>query len=209
MPAVTEPPSAPAAPASLEARLLAWLRDAIGLEEGRRVARVDAGVVLVSKFEPGFAPQLHELLDELPELFDPDEVERAYRRCAAESAPAEPRVAVWGSALHSLLATLGAQRGIDDGRRALVHVGIDSVQAVLDSVLWSRPTAGDDYAPLSGERAAYRDATRQLDPGRELFTRYYGTFEGRRVENHCPGAAFARVMLAHAWSVCTGTPPPD
>ena len=208
MPAVTEPTTTPAAPASLEARLLAWLRDSIGLDEERRVARVDAGVVLASKFEPGFAPQLHELLDELPQLFDQEEVERTYRRCAAESGPAEPRVAVWGSALHSLLATLGAKRGIDDRRQALIRVGIVSVQAVLDSVLWSRPAAGDDYTPLSGERAAYRDATRQLEPGRELFTRYYGTFEGRRVENHCPGAAFARVMLAHAWSVCTGTPPP-
>lgn len=207
--AMPEPPAHVQPSTDLELRLLAWLRDAMGLDEERRVARVDAGVVLVSKFEPGFAPQLHELLDELPELFDQDAVERAYRRCAAESAPAEPRVAVWGSALHSLLATLGAERGIDDGRQALVRVGIVSVQAVLDSVLWSRPAAGDDYAPLSGERAAYRDATQQLDPHRELFTRYYGTFEGRRVENHCPGAAFARVMLAHAWSVCTGTPPPD
>ncbi len=42
MPAVTEPPSVPAAPGSLEARLLAWLRNSMGLNEDRRVARVDA-----------------------------------------------------------------------------------------------------------------------------------------------------------------------
>lgn len=61
MPAVTEPPSVPAAPGSLEGRLLAWLRDSMGLDldEERPVARFDVGVVLVSKFEPGFARTAH------------------------------------------------------------------------------------------------------------------------------------------------------
>jgi hypothetical protein len=44
--------------------------------------------------------------------------------------------------------------------------------------------------------------------GRDLFTRHYGTFEGYAVENHCPGASYARTMLAQAWRACTGTHPP-
>ncbi len=48
MPAVTEPPSMLAAPASLEARLLASLRDSMGLDEQRRV-RVDAGYPSASR----------------------------------------------------------------------------------------------------------------------------------------------------------------
>ena len=149
---------------ALETRINAWLRDALGLDEHRRVVRADAGSVLVSKFEPGFAARLNELLDALPELFDPEQVERAYARRAAEHGPRASRVAVWDGALRSLLAALGAERAIDDERQALVRVGIDSVRAVLDSVLWSGPVVGEAYEPLPGELAAYCEATARLDP---------------------------------------------
>ena len=50
-----------------EGRLNDWLANVVGVEYPRRVARVDDSQVLVSKFEPGFAANLHELLDLLGE----------------------------------------------------------------------------------------------------------------------------------------------
>ena len=193
-----------------EARLLRWLRDEAGVEERRRLVRSDDGSILVSKFEPGFAPRLHTLLDGLPQIFDRHTVADAYALSAAHAAPRTTRIEVWHGALRDLLRRACAERGIDDDEQeAFVRVGIDSVRAVLETVLWSSPAVDDaGYRPRRGEVAAYRDATRQLD-SRDQFTRYYGAFEGRAVENHCPGATFARTMLAQAWAVCTGTDPPD
>ena len=205
----------PAQPnATLEARLKRWLRDELQIEEDRRLVRVDATTILVSKFEPGFAPQLHALLDSLPELFDETHIQRAYAQAAAEADTTVEtgasilRVDAWALGMRALLATLGAERGIEDDRQALVRVGIDSVRAVLDAALWSAPRTGDGYEPRSGELIAYREATAGLDPNHDLFTRIYGSFEARSVVNHCPGAPFARTMLAQAWTACTGTPPP-
>ncbi len=204
----------PAEPdATLEARLKRWLRDELQIEDDRRLVRVDATTILVSKFEPGFAPQLHALLDSLPELFDETHIQRAYAQAAAEADATGAdasilRVDAWNLGMRALLATLGAERGIEDNRQALVRVGIDSVRAVLDTALWSAPRIGDGYEPRSGELTAYREATVSLDPNHDLFTRNYGTFEARSVVNHCPGAPFARTMLAQAWTACTNTPPP-
>ena len=199
----------PAAPdATLEARLKAWLRDEQQIEDDRRLVRVDDTTILVSKFEPGFAPQLHALLGELPELFDDAHVQRAYATAASEGSATLLRVDAWDLGMRALLATLGADRGIEDARQALVRVGIDSVRAVADTALWSAPRITDEYEPSSGERTAYREATASLDPDHDLFTRHYGSFEARSVVNHCPGAPFARTMLAQAWTACTGTPPP-
>ncbi len=92
--------------------------------------------------------------------------------------------------------------------QAEVRAGIDSVAALLDSILWSGPVAGADYAILPGESDAYVEAVARMDEG-AMFTRFYGLFEGRRVENHCPGAQFARLLLAQAWTLCTGCPPPS
>jgi hypothetical protein len=199
----------PAAPdVTLEARLKAWLREEQQIEDGRRLVRVDDTTILISKFEPGFAPQLHSLLDELPELFDDAHVQHAYATSASEGSATLLRVDVWDLGMRALLATLGADRGIEDARQALVRVGIDSVRAVIDTALWSAPRTGDEYEPSSGELTAYREAIASLDPEHDLFTRHYGTFEARSVVNHCPGAPFARTMLAQAWTACTGTPPP-
>ncbi len=193
-----------------ETRLLRWLRDEVGVEERRRLVRSDDSSVLVSKFEPGFAPRLHTLLDSLPEIFDQQAVVQAYALGAAHADARTTRIEVWHGALRGLLRRACAERGIDDDEQeAFVRVGIDSVRAVLEVVLWSSPTVEDGgYEPHRGELAAYRDATRHL-ASRDQFSRYYGAFEGRAVENHCPGAPFARTMLAQAWAVCTGTDPPD
>jgi hypothetical protein len=192
-----------------ESELNKWLRETVDIDLPRRVVRVDDARILVSKFEPGFAARLHELLDLMPELFDEAAVVAAYERVGA-SRPAEtPRMLMWHEAMHGLLRAAGERHAIPDLRQAEVRTGIDSVYAVLQSVLWSDPKLGDDYAPADGESSAYVEGLRSLDPSRDLFTRHYGVFDGRAVVNYCPGAAFARVMLAQAWRACTGTAPPE
>ena len=59
-----------ALPPDFETALLDWLRGPRGIEEPRRLVRVDEEEALVSKFEPGFAQRLHELLRLVPNLFD-------------------------------------------------------------------------------------------------------------------------------------------
>jgi hypothetical protein len=80
--------------------------------------------------------------------------------------------------------------------------GIESAQAIMDAILWSAPRIEDVARPNAGEVEAYRD----FESGqgeRDLFTRYYGDLDGRRVENYCPGAPFGRRLIAQAWRICT------
>lgn len=195
--------------AAFEARLREWLRRDLGVAESRRLARLDEESALVSKFEEGFAPRLHALLDALPEILDERAVLDAYAVEASRAAPGTSRLEVWDRALRGLLREACARLGITeaDDQQAFVRVGVDSVRAVLESILWSAPTVDETYAPRAGERAAYLDVLRAF-AGRDFFTRTYGQFEGRLVQNHCPGSAYARVMLAQAWRVCTGAEPP-
>lgn len=190
-----------------ERALLGWLRTERGIEELRRLVRVDEEEALVSKFEPGFAARLHELLRLVPDLFDEATVVANTERVMA-SMPAESRVTAWHTAMHQALAQAGKRHAIPDLRLAEVRTGVDSVRAVLEAVLWSEPLCGEAYAPQSGEVEAYREGFLELEDGRDIFTRYYGMFDGRAVRNHCPGAAYARVLLAQAWRACTGTPAP-
>lgn len=194
---------------SFETSLLRWLRRDAGVEESRRLVRATEDEALVSKFEAGFAARLHDLLDVLPELFDESRVVEAYAREAAALPSDTSRVEAWHGAMHRSLAEAGARLDVPDLRLAEVRTGIDSVRAVLEAVLWSVPRVGDEYAPREGERQAYLDGLASLADERDIFTRYYGTFEGRAVRNHCPGAAFARRMLAHAWRACTGEAAPS
>lgn len=189
--------------------LAQWLEREVGVDRPRRVVRADEREILVSKFEPGFANQLHRLLDEIPELFSEPHVLERYDE-VARSLPADtPRVDAWHAAMHAALRLAGERLALDDSRLAEVRVGIDSVRAVLEACIWSQPRVGDDYTPRNGEVQAYREGLAALSDERDVFTRYYGDFEGVPVRNHCPGAAFARRMLAHAWRAITGTPPPD
>jgi hypothetical protein len=199
----------PEADAAFEQRLLAWLQHDAGVPDARRVSRLDEETVLISKTEPGLATELHELMEQLPELVSERAVLAAYAREALQAAPGTTRLEVWDRALRELLRTSAEKRGIADAvQQAQVRVGIDSVRAVMESVLWTNPRVDDaEYAPAAAERAAYLDAMRRL-AGHDFFTRYYGAFEGRAVLNHCPGAAYARVMAAQAWLACTGEPPP-
>jgi len=198
---------------SEDAVLSAWLREEVSLEEFRRVVRENETTIVISKFEPGFAPDLFATVDVLPELFDDALVTAEYERMAAEHqarGEAPLRTAVWREASESLLERLGEARGIDAHQRMYVLPGIESVQAVLDAILWSAPVIGRDWAPNGSEREAFRE----FDPngtrgpstasGRDIFTRYYGSLGGRGVESYCPGAQFARLLVAQGWRVCTG-----
>ncbi|MQC27762.1 MAG: hypothetical protein DWG74_01615 [Chloroflexi bacterium] len=205
----TAAPDTAAGPHPREPALNAWLVETRGIDRPRRIVRVDDERILVSKFEPGFAARLHELLDLMPELFDEASVVAAYEARASAAPPETPRTAAWHDAMHTVLRAAGERHAIPDLRQAEVRTGIDSVYAVLDSVLWSTPTVGDGgYEPARGEISAYRDGLDRLEPTADLFTRHYGEFDGRDVVNHCPGASFARLMLEQAWRACTGTAPP-
>lgn len=189
-------------------RLNRWLRQEIGAEESRRiVSRTDARV-LISKFEAGLAERLRESLDRRADLFDLDAVSAAYARRAALS-PDMAMVEVWRLAMGGMLADGHGPNTLTPAQQSEVMAGVDSVAAVLASALWSEPTAGEEYQPQDSERRAYRDALARLDRTDGLFTRRYGVFEGARVVNHCPGAPYARRLLALGWRVCTGTEPPS
>ncbi len=193
----------------LEEALNTWLREELGIEESRRVVRSNERRIVVSKVDAELVPDLLQLIELTPELFDSARVEAAYRQRAARADPATLRAENWRAAMQELLQAAGRRHGIHDVRLAEVRVGIDSVFAILESVLWTHPTLGESLTPHEGEIAAFRECLSRLDPARDLFMRYYGHFDGRPVENHCPGAALARNLLEGAWRACTGTPPPS
>jgi len=180
-----------------ETSFQAWLA-AAGIEGPRRVARESESSILVSKFEAGFAARLYQALDALPELFDQEEVARRY----SAQLPVTARVEAWRLAVNGLLEELGQARGLDRDQLAEIRAGTDSVAALLDSVLWTCPALGDHWQPSPAEREACEDALAKMDDESSIFTRYYGDFEGKRVENHCPGAPVARRLFGQAWAVC-------
>ena len=176
-----------------------WLRT-LGIEGSRRIVREASGVILVSKFEPGFAAHLHEAIDALPEMFDIEQVTERYRLATCGTLRPE----AWRIAIQMLLADTGPFRGLDRDQLAEIQAGIDSVAALLDSLLWTGPKTGVEWRPSEAERQAYADALARMDAESGIFSRYYGEFEGVRVENHCPGAQVARRLFTQAWTVCTG-----
>ncbi len=195
------------APDVLEARLWRWLAAEHGLAEPRRLARADADQLLVSKFAPGFAARVGEALDRLA-LFDASEPLAAACAALALGEPGGSRVELWRAAACDLVHERAAARGLSDEDADLVVAGVDSVAAVMRAVLWRDPVAGEPYAPAESERRAYREALARAETASDLFTRHYGVFEGRAVVAHCPGAPYARTLLATAWRACTGTPTP-
>lgn len=164
--------------------------------------RETADAILVSKFEPGFAARLHDALDRLPELFDTAAVTVSYRAAPTGTS----RVEAWRLGLAHLLDSLATERDLTRDQLAEIRAGIDSVAALLDSVLWSTPVVEATWAPSEAERTAYAEALARMDDDSSIFTRYYGHFEGKRVENHCPGAQVARQLIAQAWEIVTDSP---
>jgi hypothetical protein len=180
-----------------EKRLQAWLADR-GVEGSRRIVRETNGVILVSKFAAGFAARLHDAVERVPEMFDAS----VFNQHSA-SRPGLVRVEAWRVGLEGLLAEVGLGRGLDREQIAEVQAGVDSVAALLDSILWSGPVVGIAWAASEAERAAFADAQAKMSDESSIFTRFYGEFEGFRVENHCPGAQVARRLFAQAWEICT------
>ena len=197
--------AAPHQPIDPEA-LRRWINLDCGIEGARRIVRDDGSDILVSKFEEGFAAGVHELIALMPELFEEQAVVAAYER---ETTAGGARLDAWHRGLHEMLRTAGERANISDLRQAEVRTGIDSVYAILSTTLWTEPTVDESFTPSAGARIAYLETLDSLSDGRDLFTRVYGRFEGRMVVNHCPGASFARVMLAQGWTACTGEPAPE
>ena len=193
--------------AELEAALLVWLRDEVGFDEYRRVARVTPDEVQLSKFAPGFLKRLFEVVALVPELFDAERTVEAYAREAAGAPPETRRVATWAAAAHRMLRDAGVRHAVDDAVLHEIRVGIDSVEAILVSVLRSRPRVGDVYTPSAAEVAAFREMLATLRDD-QVFERYYGTFRGRAVRDYCPAVPSAYGMIAAGWQACTGTQPP-
>jgi hypothetical protein len=188
-------------------RLNRWLQQEVGAEEPCRVVSHNNARVLVSKFAAGFGERLRESLDRRADLFDLGAMSIAFARQAALS-PDMSRVEVWRLAMSGMLADQDGPHRLTSAQQAEVQAGVDSVAAVLASVLWSDPTADVLYQPQDGEREAYRDALTHLGSTDGPFTRRYGVFDGAQVVNHCPGAPYARMLLALGWRVCTETEPP-
>jgi hypothetical protein len=185
-----------------------WLREC-GLEEERRVARETDAVIHVSKLGARETRALFASIDAVPELFDAAAVGAEYERLAAVRRAAgddPPRSEVWRAASESLLRRLAAERGAGRGL-PFVMPGLDSVRAVVDTLLWRLPTVGEAYEPAPGEEAAYADLM-SAEPERDIFTRRYGCFDGKAVENYCPGAPFARRLVEQAYRVCAANGAP-
>jgi len=187
--------------ADQERRFGDWLHEH-GIEGRRRVVRATAEGILVSKFEPGFAAHLHDVLDRVAQLLDAAAVAAHYRALAGADA-GSARVATWHQAAVALLARATETGIVSKDEAAEVEAGVDSVAALLDSVLWSGPACGADWMPSAAEQTAFAEALERMDDANSLFTRHYGDFEGAPVENHCPGARVARRLLEQAWTICT------
>ncbi len=114
------------------------------------------------------------------------------------------RTAVWREASEAVLLEYAERRAISAHGRMMVLPGIESAQAVLDTILWSAPTIDKRYTPRPGEVTEYEDFQAGRSD-RDLFTRFYGVFDGRPVENYCPGAQFGRRLIAQAWQICKET----
>lgn len=182
-------------------RFAAWLAELGPDVAGRRPVRVTAREILVSKVEEGFAARLHQSLAALGTLLGREAVANRYSELARQS-PAATRVAIWQAAVRSLLADAVSDGLVPPEARREVEIGVESVAALLDTILWSEPAVGADYRPGAGEISAYADALTKMNEDSGLFTRFYGEFEGKPVVNHCPGIATARQLLGDGWAIC-------
>lgn len=189
-----------------DADILRWLRDVAGIAEPRRVVRRSPTAILVSKFDEGFAARLHDTIDHLPAMFD-DALVAARFDELAQIEPSRTRTETWRLAVTAVVSEAAAREGLHGDAVAEVRAGIDSVAALLDSILWTSPAGPRPHVPEPSEVEAYNDTRARMDAERGIFTRYYGSFEGVPVENHCPGSQVARRLFAQGWTICTAGDP--
>jgi hypothetical protein len=162
-----------------------WLEGLLGPHHGRRLAAVSRERIVLSKVPPGLPGSVRDAVERVPALSFPG----ALQLLAPEGVGG---VRAWRAAADRALEDARHAGAIDDAGLAAIRVGIDSVEALLASCCWT-DDASPAWAPGPAEREALAEASARLAPGRDsLFTRYYGEFEGRPVEAHCPGAPVAR-----------------
>lgn len=182
-----------------EEALRAWLEE-MGVSGARRVVAADEHRIMLSKTPPGFAHRLLETIDALSGALDDDTVGRAY---AGLGLPGRLRVEVWEDAVMACVAAATAEARLPEGLITEIRLGVESVGALLRSVMWSDPRVGDGRSgPLPGEVAAFADCWATLTGDGQRFTRVYGVFDGRQVVNHCPGNRVARALFAQGWRLC-------
>lgn len=185
--------------------VIVWLHNVIGIDGFRRVVRRGGSGILVSKFPEGFAARLHETVDALPGMFDHDTVDSRFATFATAD-PERVRTESWRLAINAVINEAAETQGLARDAVAEVLAGVDSVAAILDTILWTSPAGPLPREPDPSEVAARDDILARMNADRGLFTRHYGMFEGVPVENHCPGAQVARRLFAQGWTICTGTP---
>ena len=187
-----------------------WLASEVHVDEPRRIVRTDDTTILLSKVEPGFALELHNTLDLLGFTSDDDFKLKIKERMWDAYPESMSRVEAWRKSVKDILVQSGDKFSIPAARLNEIQIGVDSVAALLDATLWTSPALADDsYEPESGESKAYLENLQALTDGSDIFTRFYGYYEGKSVMNHCPGALFARKLLATGWEICTGANTPD
>ena len=91
--------SEPRPETELEEALNSWLREELGIEEPRRVVRSNERRIVVSKVDAELAPDLFQLVELTPELFDPARVDAAYRERVVRVDPATSRAENWRAAM--------------------------------------------------------------------------------------------------------------
>ena len=195
---------------SPESPLSQWLISEVHVAEPRRIVRTDKTTVLVSKVESGFALELHNTLDLLG-FTDDDDFKTQIKKRMWNAYPADmSRVEAWRKSVRDILAQSGKKFSIPAVRLNEIQIGVDSVAALLDATLWTNPALADNsYQPETGESKAYLENLQVLTDGSDIFTRFYGYYEGKSVMNHCPGALFARKLLSIGWETCTGVIAPE
>lgn len=174
-----------------------WLRER-GVEGARRVVAADERAIVLSKTPEGFVPRLMSTLERVEAALSPDALREAYRRTAR---PGEPRVDAWERACQRAVSEAVQGQQLPPDVVDEVMYGVESVGALLRAVLWPDHRVGDGSLPTPAEQAAFEDAWAALERG-SLFTRVYGTFDGRPVVAHCPGARIARELFRAGWEIC-------
>lgn len=177
-----------------------WLEGLLGPDHGRRLAAVSGVRIVLSKVPPGLPGSVLDAVERVPALSLPG----ALQRLAPEGVGG---VRAWRAAADRALEDARHSGAIDDDGFAAIRIGIDSVEALLASCCWT-DDGSPGWAPGPAERAALAEVSARLAPGRDsLFTRYYGEFEGRPVESHCPGAPVARRIFDAAREVLEASVP--